>query len=58
MFFPKTVEKRTQCKNLGSLERMKREQVCIAGNDVCCQSTYGKREKLIASGSRHAVIST
>ncbi len=50
MFFLRLLQKRARCKKLDSLERMKREQVCIASNDVCCQSTYGKREKLIVFG--------
>ena len=29
---------------------MKRKQVFVAGNDVCCQATYSKREKLIVFG--------
>lgn len=29
---------------------MKRKQVCIAGNDMGCLSTYGEREKLIVFG--------
>jgi len=44
------LQKRGGGKNLDSLKWMKRKQVCIAGNDVCCQSTDSKREKLIVFG--------